>query len=118
MRKALRVLLCAAFALFAVFLASSALVERPALLTEASAERRTVPVTLAGLTIESRALPEASTAEAPQTRAGAERTCLPDESAAALPCDRVSRDGNGYPITGGSYVKTVYTAFPLQDMPG
>lgn len=39
------------------------------------------------------------------------------EAAAGAACVREA-DGNGYPITGRTYVRTVYAACPLEDMPG
>ena len=120
MRKEFRVLFWTCFLCAAVLLSAAALVERPALLMAADAESRlpAPPVTCAGLSAQPCTLPEAPADAAAQTRAELIRSCLPDEDASMLPADSVSRDGNGYPLTGCSYVKTVYTAFPLQDMPG
>lgn len=93
----------------------AALVEGPA--KQAPEKAQTLPLSHPML-YQSAAIPEETTA----------RTSAPEQTLQRfLPvrereredeaCVAVS-DGNGYPIAGQTYVRTVYAAFPPEDMPG
>lgn len=105
------------FACAALFLwAGSALVEGPVLL--APPDRPEAPAAHAPYLTRDDALPAEMSHTARAEDDSLRRTVLHAENAAAdAACVQVA-DSNGCPITGRTYVRTVYTACPLEDMPG
>lgn len=53
-----------------------------------------------------------------QPDAAGRRFAMQETARPQLPATRLVRESNGWPLTSRSYVRTVYTAFPLEDMPG
>lgn len=57
--------------------------------------------------------------DAPAGRMESARRCgLPARASVCASSVRVVADGNGNPIASRAYVRTVYAACPLEDMPG
>lgn len=114
MKRAGRLLLAlAAFAL--LLLTRAALVEGPALLCEPQPE---TAVPDAPVLSCAESMPLDMAASAVRESAPVRRFFRPaQEEEADAACVQVA-DGNRYPITGRTYVRTVYAACPLEDMPG
>lgn len=114
MKRSGRLLLALA-ALALLFLIRPALVEGPAVLCpeETAAEKAPAPVLRAA-----EGMPFDMAAAASTETVVVRRFFRPvQEVMADAACVRVA-DRNGYPLTGRTYVRTVYAACPLQDMPG
>ncbi|MBQ8200707.1 MAG: hypothetical protein IJZ74_02945 [Clostridia bacterium] len=56
--------------------------------------------------------------DVPPTRQHARHAVIQQREDGCLMRREVLHAGNGWPITGRSYVRTVYTVCPLEDMPG
>ena len=115
MRKMLTVLMLLAGCAL-LLLMGAALVEGPVLLMPPQ-EGQPFPAAQP-LLARAEGLP-AEAAEAALVREGPERrsACLDAPEHTPILAQPLT-DRNGYPMTGCTHVKTVYTACPLQDMPG
>ena len=115
MRKMLTVLMLLAGCAL-LLLMGAALVEGPVLLMPPGETE--LPPAVQPLLARAEGLP-AETVAAALVQEGPEHrsACLDAPEHAPILAQPLT-DRNGYPMTGCTHVKTVYTACPLQDMPG
>ncbi len=106
---------CLALVLLAL-LGGGALIEGPEADKRAEDVRPAAPAQAAILTT-TQSQPVERDAPAGRTENARRAAILARASACASPV-RVVADGNGNPIASRAYVRTVYAACPLEDMPG
>lgn len=108
-------LVCLGLVLLAL-LGGGALIEGPETAERAEDAHPAAPAQAAMLTAPQ---PQPVERDAPAGRTmSARRFALSESAAACVSPVRVVADGNGNPIASRAYVRTVYAACPLEDMPG